>query len=540
VKNAKRWFEERFGTRNVLREFLDQPLPERVGWPHVFGSMLLALTGLQFLTGLLLSFVYAPSPLSAYRSVSYMMEEMSGGVWLRGLHYWGASAIVILLGLHLIRTFVYAAYKRPREVTWILGALLLLCMLGFAQTGYLLPWDQKAYWGTGVTIRIAATIPLVGKSLAQLLRGGNTVGALTLSRFYSIHVIVLPLMTVFLIAGHIALIRRFGITAPWTRTGEEAPRTVPFYPDQMAKDSAAMLLILGGVMSLAWLLSAPLGNPADPADNTFTPRPDWYFLFQFQMLRYFEGTWEVVGTFLIPAGLTFGLIALPFLDRNPSRRLSDRKFALGALGIALSVWGLLTYLAVAQTPKRPGWQRPAGFRIARSERIKRPSEVGGLYVLKQQCFECHSMTVLGERSSLQTLLRKSFPSGGDWLQAHLQNTGRALTAKEVSELMSVFRLVAGVDSTLLSSIPPKARFGAHLFYNKACIHCHTIDGQGGKSSEIKGPDLTLRLLRPKEWHMEHIRDSQSLVPDSKMPPFLHYEDFEYEALAEYLLYLHTP
>ncbi len=526
--------------KEFVREFLDSPLPERVGWPHVFGSMLLALTGLQFLTGLLLSFVYAPSPLSAYQSVSYLMEEMAGGSWLRGIHYWGASAIVILLGLHLIRTFAYAAYKRPRQATWVFGALLLLCMLAFVQTGYLLPWDQKAYWGTGVTIRLAETIPLIGKTSAQLLRGGNEVGALTLSRFYSIHVIVLPLVTVFLVTVHLFLIRRFGITAPWTKVGENPPRVIPFYPDQMAKDSAAMLLILGTVLFLAWLLPAPLGTPADPAGNTFTPRPDWYFLFLFQMLRYFEGNWEIVGTFLIPALLTFGLIALPFLDRNPTRRLSDRKLALGALGIVISAWGLLTYLAVIQTPRRPGWQRPPGFLISRSDRIKRPSEVGGLYVLKQQCFECHSMTVLGERRNLQTLIRNSFPPGREWLQSHLSRTGRSLTEKEGSELMSVFRLVAGADPALLSSIPPKARLGAHLFFNKACVRCHTIDGQGGKSSEIKGPDLTLRLLRPKEWHIKHIRDSQSVVPDSKMPPFLHYEDFEYEALAEYLLYLHTP
>ena len=526
--------------KDFIREFLDSPLPERVGWPHVFGSMLLALTAMQFLTGLLLSFVYAPSPLSAYRSVSYIVEEMPSGDWLRGIHYWGASAIVILLGLHLIRTFVYAAYKRPREMTWVLGALLLLCMLAFAQTGYLLPWDQRAYWGTGVTIRIAETIPLLGKPLAQLLRGGNVVGPLTLSRFYSIHVIVLPLLTVCFVTVHLLLIRRFGITAPWTDVEKDAPRTIPFYPDQMAKDSAAMLLILSAVLFLAWLLPAPLGAPADPADNTFTPRPDWYFLFLFQMLRYFKGKWEVVGTFLIPSLLTFGLIALPFLDRKRTRRLRERKLVFGVLAIVLSMWGFLTYLAVEQTPRRPGWQRPRGFLISRSDRVKRPSEVGGLYVLKQQCLECHSMTVLGDQKNLQALLRNSFPPGREWLQTHVARTGRSLTEKEGSELMSVFRLVAGSDPLLLYSIPPKARLGAHLFFNKACIHCHSVDGQGGGSSEIKGPDLTLRLLRPKEWHMKHIRDSQSVVPDSKMPPFLHYEDFEYEALAEYLLYLHSP
>lgn len=529
--------------KKTFDEFLNEPLPERVGWPHVFGSMLLAVLGMQFLTGVLLSFVYSPSPLSAHRSVQYLSFQMPAGDWLRGIHYWGASFLIVLLGLHMIRTFVYAAYRKPRQFTWIAGVLLLLCALSFAQTGYLLPWDQRAYWGTTVTVQIMQSVPLAGPWLARLAKGSEVVGALTLSRFYSIHVVVLPLLTVLLILAHLYLIRQFGITAPWSDTGEEPPRNTPFYPYQMAKDSAGMFLILGLLLIFAWLLPAPLGNPADPSDNSFVPRPDWYFLWLFQLLRFFKGPWEIVGTFVLPLGGVLLLLLLPYLDRNPSRIPGKRKLALAGLFFSVLIFAGLTWLAFSEMPPAPpGWVRPSGISAPRAERVKRPSEVAGVYVMQQRCFECHSMTVLGGGDSLQSLSRTAFPSGGEWLNAHLaeQEKEPDLNDRDVEALMSALRILAERDPVVLYTIPRNVRFGANMFYNKTCRHCHKIDGQGGDSTEVKAPDLTLRPLRSLDWHMDHIRDSQSKVPHSKMPPFFHFEPNEYRALAEYILYLHTP
>jgi quinol-cytochrome oxidoreductase complex cytochrome b subunit len=526
--------------KQTFRKFLEEPLPDGIGWPHVFGSMLLALFALQFITGILLSFVYAPSPLSAHQSVSYLLYGLNSGAWLRGLHYWGASFIVILLALHLIRTFVYAAYKRPRQATWILGALLFFCALAFAQTGYLLPWDQKAYWGTTVTIRIAETIPFLGPKIAYLLRGGERVGALTLSRFYSIHVVLLPLFTVFLILGHLYLIRRHGITKPWTNVDEAVEKRIPFYPFQMAKDATAMLLILVLLFFFASVLPTPLGRPADPTDATFNPRPDWYFLFLFQSLHYFKGPWEVVGTVVLPGIASAVLVLLPFLDRNPSRSPKRRPVALLMLLLVIGGLCYLTYQAEADRPRSPGWQRPAGILLPRPERLKRPSEIAGIYQLQQNCFSCHSLTALGLRSDLETLSRNAFPSGGDWLQQHLQqhrNTA-TLSDHDKSALMSILKVVAEKNANLIYTVPKEVRFGGNFFFNKSCVECHKIDGEGGLTK--KGPDLTLRLLRPKEWHKQHIKDAQSVNPVSKMPPFFHYEDSEFDALAEYILYLHTP
>lgn len=332
------------------------------------------------------------------------------------------------------------------------------------------------------------------------------------------------------------LVRRFGITEPWSRTGTEAVRTTPFYPYQMARDAIAIFMVLLLLLVVSSQLAAPLEDPADPTDSTFVPRPDWYFLFLFQLLRYFEGKWEIVGTFVLPGLGTILLFALPFLDRNPRRELRYRRFAVMALIGTVALFGWLTYAAIQETPESNSAQIPRGISPPRSARIKRPSEVGGLYVLKQRCFHCHSMTRFGDRSDLQTLARNHFPAGQIWFEEHLSTS---LSEKEVQELQSVLRLIASDQTDLLIAVPPKARYGAHFFYNSSCPLCHTIDGQGGKKPEVPSPDLTLRLPRTKEWHIKHIHDPASVVRNSKMPPFFHYEPHEYDALAEYILYLHS-
>jgi ubiquinol-cytochrome c reductase cytochrome b subunit len=339
-----------------------------------------------------------------------------------------------------------------------------------------------------------------------------------------------------LVAIHLFLIRRYGITEPWSRTGSEGTRSVPFYPYQMARDAFAIALVLGMLIAVSSQLAAPLDHPADPGDSTFVPRPDWYFLFLFQMLRYFEGKWEWIGTFVIPFSATIVLFLLPFLDRNTRRELRFRRWSIVVLFTALSIVGWLTYAAVQETPTAIVAQRPSGISPPRATRIKRPSEVGGMFLLKQRCFQCHSMTQFGERANLQALTKNYFPSDPAWFEQHL---GTAFSEKEVHEVVSVLRWIATDRTDLLIGIPRKAQFGAHFFYNSSCPMCHTIDGQGGKNPEVPSPDLTLRLLRTKEWHIKHIHDPQSVVRNSKMPPFFHYEPQEYDALAEYLLYLHS-
>jgi quinol-cytochrome oxidoreductase complex cytochrome b subunit len=186
----------------------------KVNWAYTLGSATLFALALQFVTGILLTLYYVPEPQQAYASVSYISNELSFGWFIRGLHHWGASAMVLLAILHMIRVIIYGAYKYPREVTWITGVALLLITLGFGFTGYLLPWDQRAYWATVVGTRIAEVVPLVGEPIKELMLGGPEVSGLTLTRFFGAHVWVLPSLLLLLVAIHLVLVVRNGISAP--------------------------------------------------------------------------------------------------------------------------------------------------------------------------------------------------------------------------------------------------------------------------------------------------------------------------------------
>ncbi|MEK7783978.1 MAG: cytochrome b N-terminal domain-containing protein [Chloroflexota bacterium] len=206
------WLDERFGWRNVWAAIFLRKIPH-VNWLYTLGSATLFVTGLQIVTGILLTLYYVPTPDHAYDSVVYITTQVTAGWFIRGLHHWGASAMVILTALHLLRTFFSGAYKFPREVTWLSGVFLLLVVVGFGFTGYLLPWDQKAYWATTVGTRIVGVAPGIGDSILRIARGGEELSAVTLARFFGAHVWVLPAALLTLLGIHLYLIIRIGITA---------------------------------------------------------------------------------------------------------------------------------------------------------------------------------------------------------------------------------------------------------------------------------------------------------------------------------------
>lgn len=208
------WFDERLATREIKRALFDRKIPKGVGWLYTLGSAAAFLFSLQFLTGVLLALNYAATPDYAYLSVQYVTEQVPMGHLLRGLHMWGASAMVIIVTLHMLRVFFMGAYKYPREATWVVGVVLWLLVLGFGFTGYLLPWDQKGYWATVVGAKIAEQAPWLGGAIAQLLRGGEQIGAVTLTRFYAIHVLILPALLAVGTLVHLVMVVRQGISAP--------------------------------------------------------------------------------------------------------------------------------------------------------------------------------------------------------------------------------------------------------------------------------------------------------------------------------------
>jgi quinol-cytochrome oxidoreductase complex cytochrome b subunit len=206
------WLDERFGWRRVWELIFLRKIP-KVNWLYTFGSATLFVAVMQIFTGILLTIYYVPTPDHAYDSVQYISTQIPAGWLIRGLHHWGASAMVVLTLIHLLRVIFYGSYKYPREVTWLTGVLLLLVMMGFGFTGYLLPWDQKAYWATTVGTRIASVAPVIGGWLLRVMRGGQDLTAVTLARFFGVHVWVLPTALILLISIHLYLIIRIGISA---------------------------------------------------------------------------------------------------------------------------------------------------------------------------------------------------------------------------------------------------------------------------------------------------------------------------------------
>ncbi len=211
---SREWFEERLRLRPVAARVLEKPVPRHITWLHCFGGLTFFTFIIQVVTGIALAFFYVPSPDHAHESVAWFQASIPFGSIVRNLHRMGASAMVVLVVLHMLRVFVHGAYRRPRELNWVIGVVLLMLVLGFGFTGYLLPWDQKAYWATNVGMNIAATVPFVGSPLANFLRGGPDLGALTLLRFYALHVFILPVLVVIGMLVHFAMVRKHGISRP--------------------------------------------------------------------------------------------------------------------------------------------------------------------------------------------------------------------------------------------------------------------------------------------------------------------------------------
>ena len=351
MKNLKAtviyWIEHRTGLESAIKNFLYEDIPASSGWHQVFGSVALFLFLLQAFTGVLLSFNYAPTPGEAYNSLKFIITELTGGRLIRGLHHWGASLMIVVVFLHMTQVFVYGAYKKPREATWLVGVVLLILTLGFGLTGYLLPWDNRAYWGTIVTTQIASKAPLVGPYVTRLLGGEGTIGVVTFARFFSLHVLLLPAATAMLIMLHIYLVRKHGVCpSPLDRE-----TTKKFFPEQVFKDTIAIFVAFVILFVMAVTVKVPLEQLADPTDSNYVPRPDWYFLFLFQILKLFEGPLEMVGTVILPGLAFLALLSVPFVDRGELRRLRQRTLAIGVTFFTALGWTGLTATAILTNPK---------------------------------------------------------------------------------------------------------------------------------------------------------------------------------------------
>ncbi|MGE5091769.1 MAG: cytochrome b N-terminal domain-containing protein [Bacillota bacterium] len=439
---VSRWIDERIDLKALRATLLDRKVPGGLSLWHTLGSATLAVFTVQVVTGVILAMYYAPSPDHAYDSIRFLERNVMSGALLRGMHHWGASAMVLLVLAHMIRVFSMGAYKYPREINWLLGVVLLFIVLGFSFTGYLLPWDQKAYWATQVGTNIAGTTPLVGGVLVRLLRGGSQLGAATLTRFYSLHVLLFPLLLGGIVLVHLALVIRQGIAPRPHALEQNAPeRTsdaaypgyyeehyakakaadVRFWPDIVAKDIAVATAVILIIFLLARFAGAGLDAPADPTDAAYIPRPEWYFLPFFQLLKLVPGSMESAVAVGVPAAIVLVLLLLPFFDRRSKRSLFHRPIAGVLLAGTLISSSLL--LGAALRGDRETVKLPLGQPLSGVERA------GRSLFKAQNCNACHALAGEHPDSSEDTpdapdLTDVGFRHSSGWMHSFIEEPAR--------------------------------------------------------------------------------------------------------------------
>lgn len=369
--------DDRLGWRNLAAAAADEAVRGGARYAYVFGSALLFTFVLQVVTGIAMASAYSPSVTDAWGSVYYIQHVMTLGWLVRGLHHFGSSAMIILCVLHMTQVFLHGAHRAPREANWITGVIMLLLVLGFGLTGYLLPWDQKGYWATQVATSIIGGTP-GGPALQAVLQGGSEYGNLTLTRFYALHVFVLPVTLTLLITGHVYLFRRHGVTPSPTLDDAALSRVETFWPYQVLKDLVFAGVVLGCLVALAVLVGADLEAPADPAGG-YEARPEWYFLFLFQLLKYFEGPLVMVGTVVIPTLAVGFLFLVPFLDRlaGSDRARPSLKVALPMLAIFVGAGGL-TAVALSSDAASESFKEGRAKAVQQAERAVELAALGGI------------------------------------------------------------------------------------------------------------------------------------------------------------------
>ena len=529
IRGVLDWIDSRTGYRALTARLLYEELPSGTGWPFTTGSVVTLLVTCQFVTGVGLSMYYVPAPSLAYDSVRFIMSALPLGWLLRGLHYWGASFLVIAAVVHMLRVFFLGSYKAPREVTWLSGVLMLLVILGFSLSGYLLPWDQKAYWATTVTINVARSTPLIGEQIASVMRGGPDLGALTLGRWFSAHVFLLPATLITLIVAHIALMRKHGISGPI----EPAPGPrLEFFPWHVIRDTVMMAAVFASLVTIAALVPAPLDEIANPADANYIPRPEWYFLSLFQMLKYFPGPLEPIATMVIPGAIVGFLMLLPFVDRGPERHpfRAPRRLLTAAL---VSIGGAIVALTGLGFADLPAGKDPDDWGLL---------PIAGLQITADPasaCTRCHEAGGPAAPLSITHLTKD-----GEWLLSHMADPVAIAPGVRSEEdpaptpAMSRFRAQAVVSflrrehaGGRIPEVSASDKLAA-LTYADRCVACHRTSGEGG----TLGPDLTHVGSRRKAASIKDvIEDAPAAFGETVMPVFKNRLSAEQiDALVSYL------
>jgi ubiquinol-cytochrome c reductase cytochrome b subunit len=531
---------------------------------YVAGWVLVMILVIEAVTGAALAAFYAPTTTDAWASVAYIQDQMNAGWLIRGLHHHGASALVIVAGIHLAHTAIRGAYRKPREIVWWLGLVLFLLVLAFAITGYVLRWDQSGYWANQVEVGIAAGTPIVGGAIKQLMIGGNEYGNLTLTRFYALHVAVLPGIVMLYVLVHVVLSRRHGVATPTERTGAGISR----WPQQTFRTALACAVAFAAL--LAYVVSvhgADLAAPADPS-AAFDARPLWYFRWLFA-LRKLAGSAEQLVAMAVPAIVIGGLAMLPFIDAtrdgNAPRSIFVRRLVAGVVGglfaliAALTVMSYVSDAGDSALAKRVEESNVLATRMRALAAKNGVPATGPQHLLETQpmyrgralfaqyCASCHDdkskdrvgpiiAVGHGSRAWLRGMLVT--PSGDPfWGKTKLAKAEEAmkpvdLAPAQLDELVEALYAEGGA-----ADVDTAKRDRGRTIFNDACNDCHSLEeGMGGGG----GPGLG--TLKSRGWYVSFIGNPKSALhmgPDkSEMPRFDKDLSFaDRDLIAEYLVWL---
>ncbi len=448
-----KWIDDRSGFTDVVMPMLEHVVPRDARWWYVFGSATLCAFVIQVITGIALAMVYVPGGDVAYQSLMYITKDATLGFIVRGMHYYGATAMVSLAVIHMTQVFLHASYKYPREMNWMSGVVLLFVVLGMAFTGQLLRWDANGVWSVMVAAEMAGRVPAIGPYISHFILGGETVGGSTLSRFFAIHVFILPGLIFAGIGLHLWLILRHGISEMPKPDQPVDPPTykeayekrlkktgVPFWPDAMWRDVVFSAIMVGIILACSILIGPPaLGSSPDPANIHTNPMPDWYFWWYFAILSMLPPELETYVILGMPVVGLLVMLLLPLFSNRGHRAPSKRPWAVGGVVFGFTAFIVLTIYGY-QKPWSPDFDvKPLTPEIIASDD---PSVIKGAQLVETKgCLYCHNidghggfrgpvLSSIGDRLNRGELVIR-INNGG----YNMPSFAASLTAEELSDIV---------------------------------------------------------------------------------------------------------